>query len=67
MQVLLTLLLMLLFQSLIAVVVALPTWLLWNWIAVSIFELPAMSILQTLGLLLLLSLLFGRRLKIEHS
>jgi hypothetical protein len=67
MHILLTFLLMLLLQSLIAVVVALPTWLLWNWIAVSVFELPAMSIMQILGLLLLLSFLFGRRLTIEHS
>jgi hypothetical protein len=67
MHVLLTVLLMLLLQSLIAVVVALPTWLLWNWIAVSVFELPTMSILQTLGLLLLLSFLFGRKLTIERS
>ena len=67
MHILLTFLLMLLLQSLIAVVVALPTWLLWNWIAVSVFELPAMSILQILGLLLLLSFLFGRKLTIERS
>ena len=67
MHVLLTFLLMLLLQSLIAVVVVLPTWLLWNWIAVSVFELPTMSILQTLGLLLLLSFLFGRKLTIERS
>ena len=67
MQILLTFFLMLLLQSLIAVVVALPTWLLWNWIAVSVFELPAMSILQILGLLLLLSFLFGMKLTIERS
>ena len=67
MHILLTFLLMLLLQSLIAVVVALPSWLLWNWIAVSVFELPAMSILQILGLLLLLSFLFGRKLTIERS
>ena len=67
MHILLTFLLMLFLQSLIAVVVALPTWLLWNWIAVSVFELPAMSILQILGLLLLLSFLFGRKLTIERS
>ena len=67
MHVLLTFLLMLLLQSLIAGVVVLPTWLLWNWIAVSVFELPTMSILQTLGLLLLLSFLFGRKLTIERS
>lgn len=67
MHVLITFLLMLFLQLLIAVVVALPTWLLWNWIAVSVFELPTMSILQILGLLLLLSLLFGRKLTIERS
>jgi hypothetical protein len=67
MHILLTFLLVLLLQLLIAVVVALPTWVLWNWIAVSVFELPTMSILQTLGFLLLLSLLFGRKLAIERS
>lgn len=67
MYVLLTFLLMLLFQLLIAVVVTLPTWGLWNWIAVTVFELPAMSILQIFGLLLLLSLLFGRNLNVERS
>ncbi len=67
MHILLTFLLMLLLQSLIAVVVALPTWLLWNWIAVTVFELPAMSILQTFGLLLLLSFLFGRKLTVKHQ
>ena len=67
MQVLLTFLLVPLLQFLMAVIVVLPTWLLWNWIAVSVFELPSMSMLQTFGLLLLLSFLFGRKLTIERS
>ena len=67
MQVLLTFLLVPILQLLMAVIVVLPTWLLWNWIAVSVFELPSISILQTFGLLLLLSFLFGRKLTIERS
>lgn len=67
MHVLLTLLLVPILQVLFAVIVALPTWLLWNWIAVSVFELPALSVLQTLGLVLLLSFLFGSKLTIERS
>ena len=67
MQLIVTFLLVPLLQMLVAVVSTLPAWLLWNWIAVSVFELPAMSFLQTFGLLLLLSLLFGSKLTIERS
>ncbi len=67
MHLILTFLLVPFLQMLVAVVATLPAWLLWNWIAVSVFELPAMSFLQTFGLLLLLSLLFGSKLTIERS
>ena len=50
MHLLLTLLVVPILQVLLTVIVALPTWLLWNWIAVSVFELPALSVLQTFGL-----------------
>lgn len=67
MQLLLTLILVPLLQVFVAVIVSLPTWLLWNWIAVSVFELPEITILQTFGMLLLLGFLFGSKLKIERS
>ncbi len=67
MQFLLTLLLVPLLQVLVAAIVTLPTWLLWNWIAVDVFELPDISLLQTLGLILLLGFLFGSKLTIEQS
>ena len=67
MQLVITFLLVPILQMLVAVVATLPAWLLWNWIAVSVFGLPAMSFLQTFGLLLLLSLLFGSKLTIERS
>ena len=67
MQFLLTLLIVPLLQVFVAAIVTLPTWLLWNWIAVDVFKFPAISLLQTLGLILLLSFLFGSRLTIEQS
>ncbi|HNP65268.1 MAG TPA: hypothetical protein PKH39_15130 [Woeseiaceae bacterium] len=67
MQLIITFLLVPLLQMLVAVIATLPAWVLWNWIAVSVFELPAISFLQTFGLLLLLSLLFGSKLTIERS
>ena len=66
MQLFLTFLFVPLLQMLIAVIATLPAWLLWNWIAVSVFALPEMSFLQTFGLLLLLSLLIGSKLTIER-
>ena len=67
MQVLLTLLFLPVLQALVAAIVTLPTWLLWNWIAVDIFELPGISLLQSFGLVLLVNFLFGGKLKIERS
>ena len=36
----------------------LPTWFLWNWLCPDLFGLPSISLLQTLGLLLLTGFLF---------
>ena len=35
-----------------------PTWLLWNWLCPTLFGLPKISLLQSLGLLLLTGILF---------
>tara|TARA_R110000782_G_scaffold57334_3_gene119997 strand:- start:8275 stop:8478 length:204 start_codon:yes stop_codon:yes gene_type:complete len=67
MQFLLTLLIVPLLQVLVAAIATLPAWLLWNWIAVDVFELPDISLLQTLGLILLLGFLLGSKLTIEQS
>ena len=60
MQFLLTLLLAPIVQMVLAVIVAVPTWLLWNWIIPGLLGLPEVSLLQTLGLLMLTGLLFHR-------
>lgn len=66
MQFLITLLLVPLIQIVVAAIAAIPTWLLWNWIAVTVFALPTLSLLQAVGLLLLCSFLFGGRITIER-
>lgn len=66
MQFLITLLLVPLIQIVVAAIAAIPTWLLWNWIAVNVFALPTLSLLQAVGLLLLCSFLFGGRITIER-
>lgn len=38
---------------LFAIIVSIPTWLLWNWLIPSIFGLREITLLETLGLLLL--------------
>lgn len=60
MPALLTLLVIPVFQVFIALLTTIPTWLLWNWIAGGIFDLPSLSILQTLGLQILLAFLINR-------
>ena len=60
MQVFFSLLLIPVFQFFIALLTTIPTWLIWNWIAHGIFDLPPLSILQTLGLQLLLGFLVNR-------
>jgi hypothetical protein len=36
-----------------------PVWLLWNWLCPTIFGLPEIDIIQSFGLVLLISCLFG--------
>jgi len=43
---------------LLAIMVSVPTWLLWNWLMPSIFGLPEISLLEAFGLLILSGLLF---------
>jgi hypothetical protein len=47
----------------IAVIMALPIWILWNWLMPVIFNLPTINIFQALGLSLLSGCLFGSRSK----
>jgi hypothetical protein len=42
----------------VTLLITVPVWLLWNWIAFGIFGLPKLTLLQSLGLVLLTSLLF---------
>ena len=35
-----------------------PTWILWNWLVPKLFGLPKITLLQSLGLLLLTAILF---------
>jgi hypothetical protein len=44
--------------GLLAAFMALPVWLLWNWVCVDALHLPALTFLQSFGLALLCSLLF---------
>ena len=60
MRVLFSLLLVPFIQLVLAVIVTLPVWLIWNWIVPKLFGLPELSLAQALGLLLLTGLLFHR-------
>ena len=42
----------------IAIVMAIPTYLIWNWVIPSIFQLPEITLGQALGLNMLSSILF---------
>lgn len=53
-------------QMVLAAVVTVPTWLLWNLIVPDLFGLPEVSLIQTLVLLILSGLLF-HRCKIEMN
>lgn len=46
---------------LFAGIATVPTWALWNWLMPLLFQLPAISISQAFGLLLLSGFLFGTR------
>ncbi len=67
MQIVFTLLLAVLLQAIAGLIVTLPTWLLWNWIAVSVFSFPSMTLIQTFGLVVLMGLLFGTKLTVNRS
>ena len=41
-----------------AVLLTIPVWLLWNWVAVGVLELPALTLLQAGGMTMLCSFLF---------
>ncbi|MFC1655981.1 hypothetical protein ACFL3C_03865 [Patescibacteria group bacterium] len=49
----------------LGLIFAIPTWLLWNWLMPVIFGLPAISLLQALGLNLLAGFLFKSSTKVE--
>lgn len=46
------------FLAIVALLIAAPIYLLWNWLCPSLFHLPAISLLQALGIGMLTSLLF---------
>lgn len=48
----------LMISGLIALILSLPVWLLWNWLMPAIFGLAQIKLTQALGLLLLSNLLF---------
>ncbi len=51
----------------VALAAAVPAWLLWNWLMPVIFGLPALSLMQAFGLLVLSSLFFGSRPKFKFE
>ena len=42
----------------VALLFCIPVWLLWNWLAPALFGLPEITLIQTWGLSLLVSMLF---------
>jgi hypothetical protein len=40
------------------ILLCIPVWLLWNWLMPTIFSLPEITLLQSLGIMLLSSILF---------
>jgi hypothetical protein len=44
--------------AVLALIFSIPTWLLWNWVAVTVLGLKEITLLQALGLTLLSSILF---------
>lgn len=47
-----------LFICVLALILSIPVWLLWNWVAVAVLGLKEITLLQALGLTLLSSILF---------
>ena len=62
-----------LFFFILGLIMALPTYLLWNWLMPFIFGLPKLTLLQTFGLSVLISLLsprkvgFGKKQDVNQS
>jgi hypothetical protein len=50
-----------------AAIATIPTWLVWNWLMPSISGLAVLTVFQSFGLLLLMSLLFGSKPRIDWS
>ena len=44
--------------SILALFMSVPTWLLWNWVGVSVLGLKEITLVQALGIQLLFSILF---------
>jgi hypothetical protein len=44
--------------TVLALILSIPVWLLWNWVAVAVLGLKEITLLQALGLTLLSSILF---------
>lgn len=44
----------------LSLIYAIPTWLLWNWLVVSIFTIREITLIEAWGLLILCGFLFNR-------
>jgi hypothetical protein len=44
--------------AVLALLISIPVWLLWNWVAVTVLGLKSITVLQALGLSLLSAILF---------
>jgi hypothetical protein len=51
----------------IAILLSLPLWILWNWLMPYLFGLPKISIFQSCGLLALSNILLSQRLSINEK
>lgn len=67
MEVATTILMSLILWPLVSLVLAWPLTLIWNWLCPDIFGLPAITFWQSVGLMLLLSLLFRWRVSFDRS
>lgn len=62
-----TILISLIMWPLVSLVLAWPFSLLWNWLFPNIFGLPTLTFWQSVGLMLLVSLLFRWRVSFDRS
>tara|TARA_R100000734_G_C3269671_1_gene65960 strand:- start:258 stop:578 length:321 start_codon:yes stop_codon:yes gene_type:complete len=51
----------------VGLILSIPLCLLWNWLMPFIFGLPKLSLLQTFGLSILISLLYPRKIDIDNK